>query len=96
LNVGRGKKEGKWEDLNLSSLDSYRTQDLFEDSEAHENPIYRVQEVKSSEVVLIDTATKMTVKLLANRKYAPQVIYFHTQYKPQVKTYKKTDLNAFF
>ena len=51
-------------------------------SEVPENPIYRVKEVKSNEVVLIDTATRKTVKILASRKYAPQVIYFHDQYKP--------------
>jgi len=99
FNMGRGKKEDKWEDVNLSLVDSYRTYDLSETSEAPmipENPIYRVKEVKSNEVVLIDTATKETVKILANRKYSPQIIYFHNQYKSQVKAYKKTDLKEFF
>ena len=96
LNVGRSKKEDKWEDLDLSPVDSYRTYDLSETSEVPENPIYRVKEVKPNEVVLIDTATKETVKILASRRYSPQIIYFHHQYKPQVKAYKKTDLKKFF
>ena len=99
LNVGRGKKGDKWEDIDLSSVDSYQTYDLSETLEATEvpkNPIYRVKEVKSNEVALIDTTTKENVKILANRKYSPQTIYFHHQYKPQVKAYKKTDLNTFF
>ena len=95
LNVGRGKKGDKWEDIGLSSVDSYRTCDLSETSEIPENPIYRVKEVRSNEVALIDTAAKETVKILASRKYSPQVIYFHRQYKPRVKTYKETNLHAF-
>jgi len=98
LNIGRSKSESedKWKDVSLSSVDSYRTYDLSETQEVPENPIYRVKTVKPSEVVLIDTATKETVKILANRKYSPQVIYLHNQYKPQVKNYKKTDLKEFF
>ena len=95
LNVGRGKKGGKWQDIDLSSVNSYQTYDLSETPEIPENPIYRVKEVKSNEVALIDTATKETVKILANRKYSPQVIYFHDQYRPRVKTYKETNLHAF-
>ena len=96
FNVGRSKKEDKFEDVDLSSVNSYRTFDLFEASEVPENPIYRVKEVKPNEVMLIDTTTKETVKILASRKYSPQIIYFHDQYKPQVKAYKKTDLKEFF
>ncbi len=96
FNIGRSKRGEKWEDVDLSSVDSFRTYDLSETQEVPENPIYRVKEVKPNEIVLIDTDTKETVKILANRKYSPQVIYFHHQYKPQVKTYKKTDLKEFF
>jgi len=96
INVGRSKKEEKWEDLDLSSVNSYQTYDLSETSEVQENPIYRVKAVKPNEIVLIDTDTKEIVKIFANRKYFPQVIYFHNQYKPQVKPYKKTDLKDFF
>ncbi len=99
FNVGRTKRKEKWDDVDLSLIDNYRTYDLSETSEAQEvpeNPIYRVKEVKSNEVALIDTATKETVKILASRKYSPQTIYFHDQFKPQVKSYKKTDLNTFF
>ena len=91
LNVGRSKKGDKWEDIDLSSVNSYQTYDLSETPEIPENPIYRVREVKPNEVALIDTSTKKTVKILASRNYSPQVIYFHHQYKPQVKSYKKTD-----
>ena len=96
LNVGRSKKDDKWRDLDLSLVDSYKTYDLSENQEVPENPIYRVKEIKSNEVVLIDTDTKETVKILANRKYSPQVIYFHRQYKPRVKTYKKASIKEFF
>ncbi len=96
LNVGRSKKENKWEDLDLSLVNSYQTYDLSDTQEVPENPIYRVKAVKPNEVVLIDTDTKEIVKILASRKYSPQIIYFHDQYKPQVKAYKKTDLKEFF
>jgi hypothetical protein len=98
FNVGRIKKkeDNKWEDIHLSLVDSYRTYDFSTTQEALENPIYKVKEVKSNEVVLIDTASKETVKILASRKYAPQIIYFHHQYRPQVKAYKKTHLKEFF
>lgn len=96
LNVGRSKKQDKWQDVNLSIVDSYRTYDLSETQEVPENPIYRVKAVKLNEIVLIDTATKETVKILASRKYSPQIIYFHHQYRSQVKVYKKTDLEEFF
>lgn len=96
FNVGRSKKEEKWENLDLSLVNSYQTYDLSETQEVPENPIYRVKEVKPNDAVLIDTATKETVKILASRKYSPQIIYFHDQYKPQVKAYKKTDLKEFF
>jgi hypothetical protein len=97
FNVGRSKKEdNKWEDIHLSSVDSYQTYDFSTTQEALENPIYKVKEVKPNEVVLIDTATKETVKILSSRKYSPQIIYFNHQYRPQVKAYKKTDLKEFF
>ena len=96
LNVGRSKKEDKWEDIDLSLVGSYQTYDLSEIQEVQENPIYRVKEVKTNEVALIDTDTKETVKILANRKYSPQIIYFHNQYKPRVKTYKKVNIKEFF
>ena len=98
FNVGRSKEEDKWENVDLSLVDSYRAYDLSETSEAlevPENPIYRVKEVKSKEVALIDTATKETVKILASRKYSPQTIYFCHQYKPQIKSYKKINLNTY-
>ena len=99
LNVGRSKKkDGKWEDEDLSLINSYQYYDFSatQEAEALENPIYKVTEVKSNEVELIDTATKKVVKILAGRKYAPQIIYFHDQYKPQIKSFKKTNLNTFF
>jgi len=95
LNVGRSKKEDKWENLTLSSVNCYQTYDFSTAQEVPENPIYRVKAVKPNEVVLIDIATKKTVKILSSRKYSPQIIYFHDQYKPQVKACKKTNLNTF-
>lgn len=96
LNVGRSKKDEKWKDLDLSSVNTYRTCDLSEIPDVPENPIYRVKAVKPNEVVLIDTATKETVKILSSRKHSPQVIYFHNQFMPQIKAYKKNDLKEFF
>lgn len=52
FNVGRIKKEDEWEDINLSLVDSYRTYDFSVTQEVPENPIYRIKETKSNEVVL--------------------------------------------
>lgn len=95
FNVGRVKNsDSKWEDFYLSPIRWHSNYDVSRT--VPEYPIFKVVAVKSREIEIQNIQTKQKVKLLSNRHYAPYLLYFYNQYKPEFRHTSQSDMNRFF
>ncbi len=74
FNVGRIQNNSGWEDYNLAPHRYFSVYDKI--SYYKKYPIYRVVSISKGEVKIEDIETNEIIKLISNRQYEPQILFF--------------------